>query len=600
VIEELRITALGVIEDAVLELGPGLTVVTGETGAGKTMVVTALGLLLGGRADAGAVRAGAAKAAVEGRLVVDPEGVVARRAEEAGAELDDGALLLARSVSAEGRSRAHVGGRSVPVGVLAELGEDLVAVHGQSDQQRLLRPARQREALDRYAGAGVLVPLERYREDYARCKELDADLAELDARSQQRAQAADLLRLGLAEIQRVAPQPGEDVALAAEAERLDHAEELRGAAAMAHDALLGDSLAGHSQGPDAIGLVGVARQSLEAVRGHDPELAALADRLAEAAYLLSDVGSDLASYAAGVETDPVRLAAVQDRRADLLTLTRRHGGSSRDRASKDSGRLKDSGSSKDTASSDDVLAWAERAGLRLLELESDDERTATLRTQRDILFAGLHTLALEIGAARVAAARRFGAEVTAELVDLAMPHATLTVDVRSADPSDEAAYGPHGLDTIELQLAAHPGAPLRPLALGASGGELSRVMLAVEVVFAGADPVPTSVFDEVDAGVGGRAAVEVGARLARLARTTQVLVVTHLPQVAAYADQHLLVAKASDGSVTRAGVTRLDGEARVRELTRMLAGLDGSATGAAHARELLDSASAAKGGSGPG
>jgi DNA repair protein RecN (Recombination protein N) len=579
VIEELRITGLGVIEDAVLEFGPGLTVVTGETGAGKTMVVTALGLLLGGRADAGAVRAGATKAAVEGRLGVDPEGSVARRAEEAGAELDDGALLLARSVSAEGRSRAHVGGRSVPVGVLAELGEDLVAVHGQSDQQRLLRPSRQRDALDRYAGPPVLTPLERYREGFARLRQLDAELAELTTRSLERAQEADLLRLGVAEVARVAPQPGEDVALAAEAERLGHAEELRGAAATAHDVLLGESLAGDSPGggPDATGLVGTARQALEAVRVHDADLAALADRLAEVAYLLSDVGSDLASYATGVDADPLRLAAVQDRRAELLALTRRHGGTS-----------------------DDVLAWAERAALRLLELDSDDEHIATLTAERDSVVTALRTLAGQVSAARLEAAQRFGVEVTAELVDLAMPHATLAVAVSSADPADDAAFGPHGIDSVELLLAAHPGAPARPLALGASGGELSRVMLAVEVVFAGADPVPTSVFDEVDAGVGGRAAVEVGARLARLARTTQVLVVTHLPQVAAYADHHLLVVKSSDGSVTSAGVIPLDGEARVRELTRMLAGLDGSATGAAHARELLDSASAAKGGSAPG
>ena len=576
-IEELRITGLGVIEDAVLELGPGLTVVTGETGAGKTMVVTALGLLLGGRGDAGAVRAGAARAAVEGRVIVDRQGTVALRAEEAGAQIDDdGALIVARSVTAEGRSRAHLGGRSVPVGVLAELGEELVAVHGQSDQQRLLRPTRQREALDRYAGDPVLVPLTDYRECHAALRSLDIELTEITTRSRERAQEAELLRLGLADIERVDPQSGEDVALAAEAERLGHAQELRGAAATAHDALLGGSLTGDESpdAADASGLVGAARTALEPAKAHDPELSALAERLAEISYVLSDLGSDLASYASSVDADPLRLAAVEERRAELLVLNRRHGGAT-----------------------DDVLAWASDAGLRLLELDSDDERLAGLSAQRASLAAQLTELAVQVSAARAEAATRFGAEVTAELVDLAMPHAELQVAVTTGDPEDETAYGSHGLDQVELLLAAHPGAPARPLAQGASGGELSRVMLAVEVVFAGADPVPTAVFDEVDAGVGGRAAVEVGARLARLAQTTQVLVVTHLPQVAAYADHHLLVAKASDGSVTRSGVTRLDGDARVRELTRMLAGLDGSATGAAHARELLDAASAAKGGS---
>jgi DNA repair protein RecN (Recombination protein N) len=295
------------------------------------------------------------------------------------------------------------------------------------------------------------------------------------------------------------------------------------------------------------------------------------------AYLLGDVGSDLSAYTAGVDADPLRLAAVEERRAELLTVTRRHGGSVAE-----------------------VLAWAERSALRLLELDSDDDRLASLTQQREALLAELREVATQVSAARQVAAAELGSLVSAELVDLAMPDSAVSVAVEVADPSDEKSFSQHGLDTVEFLLSAHSGAPPRPLASGASGGELSRVMLAVEVVLAGADPVPTSVFDEVDAGVGGRAAVEVGARLARLARTTQVLVVTHLPQVAAFADRHLLVAKSSEGSVTRSGVTSLDGEDRVRELTRMLAGLDGSETGAAHARELLESASATKGGTGAG
>ncbi len=566
-IEELRIQGLGVIDDALLELGPGLTVVTGETGAGKTMVVTALGLLLGGRADAGAVRTGSGRTLVEGRVAVEPDGPAAVRAAEAGAELDDGALLLARTVSAEGRSRAHLGGRSVPVGLLSDLGSDLVAVHGQSDQQRLLQPARQRDALDRYAGEAAEQLLAGYRADYARLRAVEVEIAAITSLARERAQEADLLRYGLAEIAAVEPVAGEDVALAAEASRLGHAEELSGAAAAAHAHLMSDGALADTA-PDAVGLVGLARRALEPVRDHDAELAGLADRLAEASYLLADVAADLASYAGGVDADPARLAAIEDRRAALTALTRKYG-----------------------ATVAEVLTWAETAFRRVTELDADGTRGGELAGEAAELTATLTTQAGQLTSARTKAAKRFGKAVTAELSALAMPDAVVSVALTTG-----VELGPHGCDEVELLLAPHTGAPARPIARGASGGELSRVMLAVEVVFAGADPLPTFVFDEVDAGVGGRAAVEVGARLARLARTSQVLVVTHLPQVAAYADRHLVVEKSSDGSVTSSGVVVLDEAGRVRELTRMLAGLTESESGAAHARELLETAAASKSG----
>ncbi len=564
-IEELRIRGLGVIDDAVLELGPGLTVVTGETGAGKTMVVTALGLLLGGRADAGAVRSGSDRTLVEGRVAVEESSPSAVRAAEAGGELDDGVLLLARTVSAEGRSRAHVGGRSVPVGLLADLGADLVAVHGQSDQQRLLQPMRQRDALDRFAGEAHVQTLTRYRAGYARLGVLQAELAAITNLARERAQEADLLRFGLAEVSAVAPVPGEDLELATEASRLGHADELSAAAATAHGCLMSDG-AVVDAAPDAVGLVGLARRALDPVRDHDFELAALADRMAEASYLLADVAADLAAYAGGVDADPLRLAAVDDRRAALSTLTRKYG-----------------------TTVGDVLSWADAAAERLVDLESDGTRGAELSAEATVLSEELIALAGRLTNARVKAGKRFGKAVTAELTVLAMADAVLSVSLTTCDE-----LGPYGSDEVELLLAPHPGAPARPIAKGASGGELSRVMLAVEVVFAGADPLPTFVFDEVDAGVGGRAAVEVGARLARLARTAQVLVVTHLPQVAAYADQHLVVEKSSDGSVTSSGVVSLDEAGRVRELTRMLAGLADSELGAAHARELLEAAETSK------
>lgn len=578
-ISELHIRGLGVIEDAVLELSPGLTVVTGETGAGKTMVVTGLGLLFGGRGDAGAVRTGDTRAIVEGRVVVGLDSPAIRRALDVGAELDEGALLLARAVSAEGRSRAWAGGRSVPVGVLAELADDLVAVHGQSDQQRLLQPARQRAALDRYAGTPVEKPLAEYREGYLRLRAIETELADLATTGAERALEADRLRFGLAEITGVAPQAGEDARLDTEAERLANADELRQAAELAHAALLGDPTDPRGgEGTDALTLLAAARRALDQVRVHDAQLGGLADRLVEVAALAADVGADLASYSDGVDADPVRLAAVEERRAALKSLTRKYG--------------------TDAAA---VLAWAERATGQLAHLEGDGERGSELERERDELRRQLGDLAGEVSRARARAGAGFGAAVTAELADLAMPHAVVTVDVSTSRDQDgldvdgtRLGFGPHGVDEVELLLAPHPGAPARPLAKGASGGELSRVMLAVEVVFADADPVPTFVFDEVDAGVGGRAAVEVGRRLARLARSAQVLVVTHLPQVAAFADQHLVVEKASHGTVTRSGVTALDGPGRVAELTRMLAGLDDSESGRAHAQELLVAAATAK------
>jgi DNA repair protein RecN (Recombination protein N) len=568
-VEEVRIKGLGVIEEAVLDLSPGFNVVTGETGAGKTMVVTSRGLLFGGRADPQRVRPGAERALVEGRIVVGSSDKLAQRLEEMGGELDDNTLIVTRMVSAEGRSRAHAGGRAVPVGVLINLADDLVAVHGQSDQQRLLQPGRQREALDRYAGEALVKPMRAYGTAFRRHREVAALLEEMTTRARERAQEADLLRFGLEEIEKAEPKPGEDTELATEEERLAHADSLRTAATSAHEALRGDPAA-LAEVADAMGLLSTAQQALEGVREHDQALAALADRLAEAGYLVSDVAGELAAYAESVEADPARLAALQERRAVLAGLTRKYG-----------------------ESIDEVLRWGERSASRLTELDGDDERIDELRTEYAALTEELTTLAGELTAVRTAAAERFSAQVTEELTALAMPHARITVVVNTAEAGEGgAAFGPHGLDEVEIRLAAHPGAPPLPLNKGASGGELSRVMLAIEVVFAGSDPVPTFVFDEVDAGVGGKAAIEIGRRLARLARSAQVIVVTHLAQVAAFADQHLVVHKSNDGSVTRSGVTALDTEGRVRELTRMFSGLEDRESGRAHAEELLAIAAA--------
>ncbi len=565
-LEEVRIKSLGVIEDAVLEFSPGFNVVTGETGAGKTMVVSGLGLLFGGKADPSRVRPGTDRASVEGRLRIDPDGEIASQVNNSGGDLDDdgATLVLVRSVSAEGRSRAFAGGRSVPVSLLTYLADDLVAVHGQSDQQQLLKPGRQRAALDRFAGPKFAQLLGDYQRVYQSHLEVRAELAELTSLARERAAEAENLRFGLAELERLEPAAGEDIELAAEAERLTNADTLHSAATTAHEALQSDPSSSSYDSADVLMLLGSARQALEAAAPHDPALGGLAGRLTEATYLVSDVAAELASYADSIEADPGRLAVVQERRAELTRLIRAYGG--------DSGLT-------------GVLDWGKAAAVRLVELDGDDEKIGSLEAQEADLAGRVRELGSQLTAMRQEAAGTFEKAVTAELAALAMPHARL-----SAVVSPLREYGPHGADDVEIRLAAHQGAPALPLHKGASGGELSRVMLGIEVVFAGADPVPTFVFDEVDAGVGGRAAVEIGRRLARLAKLAQVIVVTHLPQVAAFADTHLVVEKADDGSVVASGITRLDDEGRIRELSRMLAGLEDSEFGRAHATELLAAA----------
>ncbi|EYR63322.1 DNA recombination protein RecN [Actinotalea ferrariae CF5-4] len=569
-IEEIRIEDLGVIGRAHVPLAPGLTAITGETGAGKTMVLTGLALLLGRRADAATVRTGARQATAEGCFVVDPGSRALDRARDAGAEVDDdGTLLAVRTVAAQGRSRAFLGGRSVPQAVLAEVAEELVTVHGQADQMRLRSPRRQREALDAFAGTAHLDRLTAYRRAWTERQELQAELDDLVEHAQERDREAELLRIGLAEVERVDPQPDEDLALAAESERLGHAEDLRTAASSAYLALSGDGdAAPRGPGAGAVPEVDRARRVLEQASVHDEELGRLATRVAEVGYLLDDVASDLAGYVDTVQADPARLDAVQHRRAELTSLARAHGG---------------------TVAA--ALAWAREAGLRLLELDGSGDRTASVRARIAEADTVLGGLAGEISQARADAARRLAAAVTGELEGLAMAGSSLEVRLVPLDPA-----GPWGAEEVEMHLVAHAGAPARPLGQGASGGELSRVMLAIEVALAtsedsGAARPPTFVFDEVDAGVGGRAAVEVGRRLAELARQAQVVVVTHLAQVAAFADRQLVVTKSSgaDGDVvTVSDVREVTGDERVAELARMLSGQEDSAAALEHAAELLE------------
>lgn len=558
-IEEMRLKDLGVIADATLPIGRGFTAITGETGAGKTMVVTGLGLLLGQRADSGAVRSGAAQAAVEGVWLVPEDGPVAARVREAGGDVEpvgEGAaeLYLGRTVSSEGRGRATVGGRTAPAGVLADLADDLVVVHGQSDQLRLRSASAQRDALDRFGGEPVTTARATYRAAWDTWRALDAELSTLTGDRDERAREAEQLRAAIAEIEAAAPLPGEEDELARRAERLANAEELRVAAVTAHAALSNEDGA-----PDVVSLLAEARRALERISGSDAALAAIGEQIADLGYRATDASVALSGYLADLdESGPHELAAVDERRGVLAALARTHG-------------------SVDAAI--DLLATG---SARLVELDDDGDRLERLAARRDEAARELDAAADALTAARREAAERLGAAVTEELHALALPDATLTVDVAPASPAA------HGRDDVAILLAPHPGADPRPVSRGASGGELSRVMLAIEVVIAGVDPVPTFVFDEVDAGIGGAAAIEVGRRLARLAESSQVIAVTHLAQVAAFAGNHLTVVKGNDGAVTASSVRRLDGAEREAEMARLLSGLSDSDAALTHARELLE------------
>jgi DNA repair protein RecN (Recombination protein N) len=559
-IEEIYIRDLGVIQEARLPFGKGLTVITGETGAGKTMVLSALGLLLGERADTAAIRRGQDQAFVEGRWLVGEESPVCERVREAGSELEQGELILNRSISSEGRSRASVSGRSVPVGLLTELGEMLVVVHGQSDQIRLKSAVAQRAALDQFGGPALASALAEYQSTFRAWRELTQRLENLKASLDARAAEAEELRQAVAELEKLDAQAGEDVDLAEKAERLNNLEILRAAASLAHEAI---SSEGFGDSPDALGLIGQARRSLEQVSNHDPELGRLAEQLKAVSVQLVDASGEISSYLASLDLEGAgEINLIQERRAALTAAMRKYG-----------------------PSLDEVIAYLGTASDRLFELDSSSETIDQLGVEYEELSTLLKTQADALTSIRKDAATRLAELVTAELKELAMGGSSLVVEVSYAD-----SYGSHGQDAVSIQLSSYPGADPRPLGKGASGGELSRIMLAIEVVLAETQQAPTFIFDEVDAGVGGAAAIEVGRRLAMLAQRAQVIVVTHLAQVAAYANAHLRVLKTSSTEFTATDVVSLNPTARIEELARMLSGLSDSESGLAHASELRERA----------
>ncbi|WP_062291917.1 DNA repair protein RecN [Demequina phytophila] len=553
-LHELAIENLGVIESARVDLGPGLTCVTGETGAGKTMVLTGLGLITGSKSIPATVRTGADSAVAEAVVDVEPGSWPAARLEEAGASLDDdGTVIVSRTVGATTRSRTVVGGRTVPQAVLAEVAEHWVTVHGQSDQARLRSSGEQRAILDGFAGHDALVA--SYAAAWEAWRDARRELEAMESGAEAARLEAARMRDDLDAIDAIDPQPDEDAALAAQIEVLEHSEAVRTGVAGAREAIDGDAEI------TLVVAVDAARRALGDAARHDPALEALEARLAELAYGAADVAHELSSYLDRMDADPARLETLQSRRADLNALMRRIG-----------------------ADLDGVLAYRERAAAAVAQDDTWDETLAARRDAERDARARLESVARDLTASRRAAADRLSAEVDAELDGLAMPDAELRVELRAVEPRAS------GADEVAITLASHPGAPHRPVAQAASGGELSRIMLAIEVSLArhAVTPGHTFVFDEVDAGVGGKAAIAVGRRLAELARTHQVLVVTHLAQVAAHADRHVVVAKSTDGSITRSQVHEVAGEDRVEELARLLSGHEGSKTALAHARELLE------------
>ena len=560
-IDEISIRDLGVIKSAVLRLTPGFTAVTGETGAGKTMVVSALGLLLGERADSGVVRHDAERAQVDGRWRIE-SAEVSRAVDDIGGVIEDGELIVSRSVSSDGRSRVVIGGVSAPVGALSTLGEHLVAIHGQSDQLRLRSQSAQRDAVDRFAGEELRTALREYQTVYRRWIESSARLEELTRDLEARRREADELRAAVVEIDGVQPVAGEDVRLKSVLERLANGDDLRRAAQEAHE-----SLSAEDSEFDAVSLVESARKALERVAGHDATVETLITQLSEASIIVRDAAAAVSLYANGLDVEGEDIETVQQRVAVINSLVRKYG-----------------------PTLDDVLEMWSSASDRLFELDRTGDEIGELTAAVTANRAEMERRADQVSAIRVAAAQSLSRDVTSELHHLAMPTAEFVVAVGSTEE-----FHLHGRDSVDMLLRPHPGGEPKPVTKTASGGELSRVMLAIEVVIAGTDTVPTLVFDEIDAGVGGSSAIEIGRRLAMLAQTAQVIVVTHLPQVAAFATNHLRIIKDTSGEVTESTITTLTVDERIEEMARLLSGTD-SDNARAHAREMLESASLGRGG----
>jgi len=556
-LEEITIRSIGVIDQSSLEISKGLTVLTGETGAGKTMILTALNLILGGKADSALVRKGSERLVASGRFSIP------QTSEHLFEEVlvEDGELIVTRTVAADGKSKATTNGVSATASTLSAVGENLVEVHGQAANQNITKSSRQRELVDRFGKINLSdyqIALQSYHEVKERIAALKKSIAQKDK------ELADLREFAQA-FKKLSPTTDEYGEIDGEIARLSSVEEFRLATSQA-TAAIEDEEAG------SLTSVGVARRALENARSKDPQLEAIYQQLSEGFFLLDDAQSALNSYQSKLEADPARLDFLHARKAEINTLIKKFGGSGTHEEELTDLSIRYRNSS-------DAIADLEGGDQRLLELEKQ------LTAHKKVLLSAAKSLSEN----RINAAAQLSQLVTAEIQQLSMPHASFVAKVETADYAapKESEFTSQGCDEIAMFIQGHKDAPLVALAKGASGGEMSRVMLALEVVIATTHPIGTYVFDEVDAGVGGKAAIEVGKRLHQLAQHAQVIVVTHLPQVAAWADSHFVVTKNNDGTVSQSDVRMVTGEDRIEEIARMLAGLENSSSAREHATELL-------------
>ena len=563
-LEEISIRSIGVIEHSTLEISPGLTVLTGETGAGKTMILTALNLILGGKSDSSLVRKGSERLVASGSFSVPK--FLQGSFEEHGLQVEDGQLILTRTVNADGKSKATSNAISVPSSALAAASENLVEVHAQAANLNMTKAAKQRDLLDRFGGKELHSSLMNYQSELANYHELKSRISAMKKSIDSRDAQLSELREFAAVMGKLKLERGELQEITMEIGRLSSVEDLRMAAQNASSVI-------EEEESGSLTTLGITRKSLDSVRAKDPQIEELYQRVSEAFFLVDDAKGVLASYIANLEADPARLDYLNARKAEINALTKKYGGSQ--------------------SADDELIALIERfesSKNAIADLEGGDERLKELETELVGIKKKLVAAAKSLTSSRSENAEKLSKEVTKEIQQLSMPHTSFHSQVQSADYNalKESDFTALGCVEIAMLIQGHKDGPLVPLAKGASGGEMSRVMLALEVVLAATHPVGTYVFDEVDAGVGGKAAIEVGRRLHALSQHAQVIVVTHLPQVAAWADSHFVVTKNSDGSVTESNVRKVVKEDRVEEIARMLAGMESSTSAREHATELLE------------
>ena len=556
-LEEISIRSLGVIESSNIEFKTGLTVLTGETGAGKTMVLTALGLVLGSKSDADLVRAGSERAVITGKFSIPKN--LAHEISASGGEVDQDSVVITRTVSSEGKSRVLVGGAVSSVAAVAAFAPTLVEIHAQSSSSKLTKPTVARELLDRFAGVDLI----GYQKHYLQYQQIISRIQELTLQLSQADKEISLLTELADEFTKLSPKSGELLEIENQIGKLGSVEQLNQVLAQSLNLFEDEDIS-------ALNLLQQIRKSLDQIKGKDSALDKIIDLFTENLLNLQDIGGDLTSYLANLEADPARFAALQERKAALNSLLKRYG----------------KGSDRDIAY-EQLLIDGQGARDKIADLSGGSERIIQLQKEADLQFVELKQAALALSKARKNGADKLSNLVTNEIKNLSMPNSQFIIEQTMADADVAKNYTLAGLDEISILFAAHTGASPLPLNKVASGGELSRVMLALEVVIAEAEPVGTYIFDEVDAGVGGKAAVEVGRRLAKLAKSAQVIVITHLAQVAVWADNHLVVKKSENGSVTQSDVIEMSVEARKVEIARMLSGQEDSQTAQEHATELL-------------